>query len=353
MQTLRRFGPVLLMAMFALPLAAQQQPQPKFTIPDTNTSITYSIRGTLRDAATNQGIPDVLVDLRSVQGNVVTTVVSGFSGDFEFDGLQGGDYFVEVRAIGYQPLRQEVIVDGFSVEGLQVMLRSQGPAHRESSQTTISKRELSIPHKAHDAMIKGSRLLYEKSDAKGSLKEFQRATQAYPGYYEAYAQMGIADMKLGDNDVAEKALRKSMDLSDGKYATAFWLLAMLYSNNHRFSDAEPLARKAAELDQNAWQAKFELGRALFGLNRDAEAETSAQAAAKLAPDNGPLHLLLANIHMRMRNYPALLGDLNAYLKIEPKGPTADKARQMRDKVQQGLAAAAASTAGTKDPSPNP
>jgi Flp pilus assembly protein TadD len=118
----------------------------------------------------------------------------------------------------------------------------------------------------------------------------------------------------------------------------FWL-ATLLSNGEHFSDAELLARKAVELDPNSWQANSELARALLGLNRATEAEKSALAAVKLRADHPLLYLLLANIHDQLQNNPALLEDLNNYLKLAPAGPFADQVRQQRTQVQQALGGA--------------
>ena len=68
----------------------------------------------------------------------------------------------------------------------------------------VSKRELSIPHKAHDAMEKGLALLYDKSDYQGSVKQFERATQEYPDYYEAYTEMATAQMRKIGEEIAER-----------------------------------------------------------------------------------------------------------------------------------------------------
>ena len=60
-------------------------------------------------------------------------------------------------------------------------------------------------------------------------------------------------------------------------------------------------------------------------------------AHKRNPDHPQLHLLLANIHIRKRDYPALLKDLDSYLKLAPDSPTSDQARQTREKVRRALA----------------
>jgi tetratricopeptide (TPR) repeat protein len=130
-----------------------------------------------------------------------------------------------------------------------------------------------------------------------------------------------------------------------QYADAYGALALLLCDEKRFEDAEPAARKAVELDADSWQASYELARALYGLNRLAEAEPVVQAAINLRPDDGALHLLSANIHQRLHNYTALIDDLNAYLKIDPNGEAAAQARQMRDQVQQSLALGQGASAG--------
>jgi Flp pilus assembly protein TadD len=151
-------------------------------------------------------------------------------------------------------------------------------------------------------------------------------------------------MRMKDAAQSEKALRKSLDLSQERYPEALVLLGLLFSNAGRFTDAEPLARKAVELDPNSWHAQSELAQALVRLRRADEAEKYAQTAVKLRPDNPMLTLLLADIHIVLRNDPALLDDLNSYLKLAPNGPYAAQVRQHRDQVQQRLQDSQASPA---------
>jgi Flp pilus assembly protein TadD len=177
-------------------------------------------------------------------------------------------------------------------------------------------------------------LLYQKSDYPGSLKQFQRAVDAFPNYYEALAQMGLAYMRMKDTAHAEQSLRKSIEVSQGHYADAFSLLAVLFASGKDFANAEREARKATGLDPNSWHAQSELAQALLGLGRAAEAEPYAETAVKLQPENPTIYLVLADIHIELRNDAALLEDLNGYLKLAPNGPYADKARQQRDELQQ-------------------
>jgi hypothetical protein len=42
------------------------------------------------------------------------------------------------------------------------------------------------------------------------------------------------------------------------------------------------------------------------------------------------------IHIHLHKYSAVLQDLNAYLKLQPNGTTADQARILRDRIQKLL-----------------
>src|ERR1700694_3803066 len=91
--------------------------------------------------------------------------------------------------------------------------RAQSP----ESTHAVSVRELSIPPKALHAFQKGIERL-AKDDAVGSLPHFQRAVAEFAGYYEAYFEIGVADLKLWRTADSERALRKSIELSGGQYS---------------------------------------------------------------------------------------------------------------------------------------
>jgi Flp pilus assembly protein TadD len=329
-------------ALFLLchPLAAQRRPGPS-PFPGmgegegTWQMHAFTVSGMVWDAQSRLRIDGVRVDLRSFSGGTLATAFTGGNGSFQFNNVGAGNYELVFEQMGYEDARERVEVDG-PVFGVTVQLRKLGEegAGASDGKLTVSVRELSIPQKAREAMSKGMGLLYQKSDYPGSIKQFQRAIDAFPNYYEALAQMGLAYVKMKDATRAEDSLRKSAELSQERYPDAFFLLAALFSSSGKFADAEQEARKAVELDPNSWHAQSEMAHALFGLQRANEAETYAQAAVKLRPDNPTLYLLLADIHMDLRNSSALLEDLNSYLKLAPNGPFADQARRQRDELQQ-------------------
>jgi cytochrome c-type biogenesis protein CcmH/NrfG len=304
----------------------------------------FTISGEVDSDDKIPGLDNIRVDLTAFAGGLVSTTFTD-GGRFEFENVRPGSYIVVAQKDGYQPSSQGVnVFQGDAIGVFLALKHIDTPEPRApGGGATVSARELKIPGKARDALQKGMEL-DAKSDFSGGLKQFQRAIQVYPDYYEAYAQMGLVYMHMNDAADSEQALRKSADMSEDHYVDALYLLASLWSNSERFADAEKEARKAVDLNANSWQANSELSRALLGLGRFDDAEASANAAVKLKPDVSTLYLLLANIHEQQGNDPALLDNLENYLKLAPKGPFADQARAQRDELKQRLAAAQAAPA---------
>lgn len=314
----------------------------------------YSVRGKVLDAEKRAPLEGARVELRPEVGGTFGTMLTRGAGDFEFADVPEGHYEISVQQAGYHTVTEQIDVHG-SVLGLSVELRpTSSTVTPTPGPSSVSARELSIPQNAREAMAKGLMLLYEKSSYQKSVKQFQRAIRDYPEYYEAYTQVGVADLYLGNSANAEEALRKAVELSHGQDGDALSWLATLLNDHRRFTDAEPLARKGVELDANSWHANTELARSLIGLQRPAEAEKSALAASKLQPDNPLTYLVLANIHGELENGPALLEDFGNYLRLNPTGTVADKVRAQKKKLEDEIREARqAAPPAAQEPPPAP
>lgn len=203
----------------------------------------------------------------------------------------------------------------------------------QSSQNVVSVRELTIPSKAHQSFQKGIERL-ARDDPAGSLPYFQRAVAQFSNYYEAYFEIGTADLRLGRTADGEQALRKSIELSGGQYAEPLFALGASLIKEEKFTESEGVTRRALDLDPTSWAGHYCLGWALFKLNRLEEAEKSVREALRRKSDSPDAHLLLADIHNHQQDYPALVKDLNEYLKLEPDSPINAKVRAVRDNAEQ-------------------
>jgi tetratricopeptide (TPR) repeat protein len=322
---LRRWPLLLfLLALGVLPVNAQNTP---------NRRAIFSIGGSVHDNINHRALESIQVILKAASGIPANTTFTRDNGDFQFDGLGNGSYIIEINVKDYDRFQQEVTISGASRLGLAIFLGRPAKAPSPGIGLSISAHQLSVPHKAHDEFEKGMTLIYLKSDYHGAISQFQLAIKDFPTYYEAYAEEGNAYYQLQELDHAEEALRKSIDLSSGQYADANFTLAAIQTDTKHYAEAETIARQGISVDSSSWRGPFELARALVALKKTDEAEKTAQQSRDLMPDNAPVYLLLANIHIQRKDYPALLRDLDDYLRLAPLGPEADQARKTREHVQ--------------------
>jgi Tfp pilus assembly protein PilF len=290
-----------------------------------------SILGTVLFAGSNQPAEGAKVEVRLVTGLWETTVFTDRSGKFSVGKLAPGSYVVTVEELGCDPIQERVRVD-LDDKRLLLHLDRTSSAH---SAELVSARELSMPSKARHALRNGVQRL-ARNDFAGSLPHFQRAISEFPGYYEAYHLIGVADLELGHLGDAEQAFRKSIELSAGGYAQAQLALGSLLCDQQRFAEAEPFLRKALEFDDTSWIGHYALARAMFALGRSDEAQKHADEAVARKANVPEVYLLLADIHIRQNNYTAVLENLNHYLELDPDSETSAKARAIQQAVRRAL-----------------
>lgn len=290
----------------------------------------YSIRGTLRSGADETAIPNIKVELRRFSGEVVGLSFTRSNGDFEFGGLPTGEYILNVDEEGYEPVREKVEILQSARIGVQIYLRKPIRVSQRSDGPTVSTRELTLPRKARESLNKGRQQLFERRNPAGSVPHFRRTLAEAPDYYEAMHLLGIALMDMGQLAEAEQALRQSIAASNGRFAEPHFALAALLSTNQQYADAEASARAGMAIDGAAWLGPFELARAMLGSNQLEGAESQLQIVRQRNPGFAPMYLLSINVNLRKKDAAAVLRDLDEYLKLEPQGPMAQRAREMRE-----------------------
>ena len=284
-----------------------------------------------------QPVPRVQVNVRALSGNDLATTFTDASGRFEAPTDGNGSFIVSVQQQGYEPVEQRVNL-GFegAVRGLVIKLHKVKPAPIDAAGYTVSVRNLKLPAKARRAFEKGLTLL-QKKDAQASLERFKEATDAFPNYYEAYYQIGVANLELRRGDEAEQALQTSIDLSGGGYAEPQFALGAMLCDRQDYAGAERVLRRAIDVDANSWKGHLFLGQTLFGENRLAEAEKSAREVLLRHPDQPTAYILLANIHIRRQEFLLGIQDLDTFLSMKPTGPTSEQARAVRAAAERVVA----------------
>ncbi len=80
--------------------------------------------------------------------------------------------------------------------------------------------------------------------------------------------------------------------------------------------------------------KYYLGWAQYGLSRLTEAEQTLEQALLRNPNLAEAYLLLTRVHMRQKNLPGALKDVETYLKINPRN---EQARTLAQEIKREMA----------------
>lgn len=301
-------------------------------------SNTATVSGIVLTEGLNQRIEHVTVRLCDTGGNLIEETTTSDSAEFRFRGLQRGRYILTFEANAFQKAEVHLDLSFASDKGMTVYMK---PVVTESgpvpSGTMISAHELSMPEAARELVDTGRRKLYAEKDAKGGLKDFEQAVSVAPSYYEAYREIAVAQLGMGKADEAIESFRKSIEVSNDSYGDADVGLGTLLVEKGDLGAGEKAIRRGVELNPKSWMGFFELGKLDLNRNRLASSLESAEHARMLSPNSPVVYRLLANIHLRQRNYEDLLADLDAYLKLDPNSPAGVRAKEMRGQIQRELA----------------
>ncbi len=296
-----------------------------------------SLTGTIYSEKSKRPIDQATVRLCDTGGNLIEQTITTDSGQFDFRGIRRSNYILTVDAPGYQSDALHLELSFTSDRGISVYLKpnASDPAAVISA-ANISAHEMSMPQKARDLLASGEKKLYSDKNAQAGLADFQQAVAIAPGFYEVYYQIGMAYLTLGTPADAEKSFRKSIEVSADKYGEPVIGLASLLIDTGDLAQSEKMIRHGLELSPNDWFGHYQLGRILFTENKIVEAQKSAEQARSLAPNAAIVYRLLSNIHLRQKNYPALIEDLDAYIKLDPDSPAGVRAKEIRNQVQENI-----------------
>ena len=349
------------------------------TQPGAQDDLVLFLRGKI---ATNDGtqLPiDALVE-RICSNKVLQQVYASPGGDFS---MQMGSRFDSFRDAEGGPASQEGVSRTAPTEGIprrdlmNCELRASAAGFRSDSislvdltpsgsaidvgaivmqrATKIKGMTLSaIPYKAPS----NARKAYEKgleAERNGKLAEarkyFERALETYPKYASAWFQLGTVFEKENQKDSARAAYTRAttidarflppyLSLAEMAYEERNWTEVLLFTGHIIDLDLlnhGEIGGYVLDLDElQPAEAYFYNAVANYNLNRIEEAEKSAFKAehVDLRPNFPQLHLLLAAIFSRKKNYAVAIAELRAYLELAPRAKDMDQVREQLAELEK-------------------
>jgi tetratricopeptide (TPR) repeat protein len=193
--------------------------------------------------------------------------------------------------------------------------------------TELSMTTKDAPSNAMKAFEK-ARAEWLAQNPDGAEKNLKRAVQLYPGFAEAWLQLGKIQAE-SDPKGAQEAFSKAV-AADPKFVLPYEQLAALAVKGERWQEALENTSHALELDpMGTPQLWYYDALAKFQLGKTEEASVSASKSLAIDPRHSVLNTeqLLAVILARKADYVGALLHLNNCLSYLPPGSQADLVKQ--------------------------
>ena len=154
-------------------------------------------------------------------------------------------------------------------------------------------------------------------------------------------------MDLQQWDKAEAALRKALEINP-RAANALFALGEVYRRQKKFDQAEKALLDGMAIESRSAQAHLTLARVYWekvaGVKDEAQwrppLEKSYQEvnqALQLDADLAAAHLLKGNLLFKVRRAEDALHEYDEYLRLDPKGESAEQTRTLAEKIRKALA----------------
>lgn len=174
---------------------------------------------------------------------------------------------------------------------------------------------------AKAAENEGEEFLFQKHDVKSAIESFKKCTQLDAWYGHGYVMLGIAYIQAERWDEAQWAFEEAAKLEPENLQA--WLgIGSVMNEQQKYTAAQKAIQHGLDIAPNSAEAHYEMGRALFGLEKLPDAELEANRAIALNNDYISSHVLLANIYVAAYDAEGALAEFREALKIDPNGPQA-------------------------------
>jgi tetratricopeptide (TPR) repeat protein len=268
------------------------------------------------------------LSLYSRDGAPVDNTICTEKGEFQFlNGARSGVMY-ELR-VQLSDTTEFVKLVSFSSSGNTVRIdnpfyiRGIAPDNKPKPGATVSVASLMAPQKAVEEFDKG-RELAAKKKFEESLQHLANAVEIYPGYPDAYNEMGAIHRDLGHVPEAVQMFQKAID-ADPKWTEPYVNLAQIQLSRNEFADMLKTTGKALELDPNLAPLHFFQAVAYLNANDLDGAEKEATLAAQdRAKPIAQAQMILGNVAENRGNKAEAIEHYRLFVKLAPASATAPR-----------------------------
>lgn len=129
---------------------------------------------------------------------------------------------------------------------------------------------------------------------------YRKAVEADPQFAVAHVHLGRLLRKMGRGRESEPYYRRAIELAND--APTLVLIAEALDSEQRYQEAEPLLRRALQMDARNLGALYYLSRLLVALRRYQEAEPVLNNLIEISPRSLAPYSLLGSVYLRAERY---------------------------------------------------
>jgi Flp pilus assembly protein TadD len=288
---------------------------------------------------------------------VVAHTYADSNGRYRFTGLTRGTYFVNVKLDGFEEVRQRVDLGGTVGENIvniildfkQERIVERPPDFTGEDREVVDIADLSRKYPG--------RIIDQYEDAvedtrAGNLPRAEQRLLAViaeaPDFYFAHKELGSVYQKLGRFRDAETAYKQARDLRPASASPLLGLGSLyiqevesgtqLTSSEVRtiLDEALDHLEAAIKLKPDAAFAYYLAGIAYYRSAFYEDAEEHLKRALFLESRLAHARLALANVYVKMEEWPEALAQLDAFLRENPKAPERAQVESVRAKIARRL-----------------
>jgi tetratricopeptide (TPR) repeat protein len=285
---------------------------------------------------TPQGKPaaGVMVEIRDLHGMQLGRDVTNGAGSFEINmAAEAGEYIV--FAAKEQQITDERVALNRPDVAITIALPPASDVAPEPPQDTVSAAQLSIPAKARKH-LQLANAQFVKQNLPAAAMEVDRALQVDPACAAAFSIRAFIKLAERDREGAVEDAKRAV-LLDPHGAESFVALAMSYNALKEFQKAAEAARHALGIRPDSWQGRLELAKSLY---REGQFVSALQELDFLNIDFPDVHLVRANVLMRLDRSSEAADEFEIFLRESPADERSEQIRRIVSSVRRHISGTA-------------
>jgi Flp pilus assembly protein TadD len=298
----------------------------------------HNIRGSIFLPSGRRADTGLKVRLVST-GNGDAVVFSDSKGSFDFRSLSPGSYTIIIESDDFEPVAERVYIDSDNISSkggityspprpymVQIFLKPKTGRGYWAKPGVISAALAAVPKPALDLYYKALESS-RKGQGEKAVEQFRQALALHADFALALRDLGAEYLKANQPDRAVEPLRASLKL-DPEDQVALLDYGIALFQKKEYAAAEEHLRRALKKDARLAPTHYYLGVTLTQRHNLEEAEKELLEAIKLGGEKAMAraHFYLGGIYWSKRDFRRAADELDAYLRLVPDAPDADRLR---------------------------